>query len=321
MDDKGKAIWFGIAVPLSWLFEMDNCTAPGGLAGAFGDRFLCHNNPVYSTLRREALGYGYRFSSEDTSLWRDYQSFSLVTLQRIVSMKTIPYLDTASTIGRLLEANPAARLAPGFIVNNLSHNHAFHESAHCVAHSLLHEIEGAGECPSERDRFVLDAILAESFANTVEVLAYEFQRDNMADALFYSLNSYLAPRPERKEVLANAEREFGWTMRFELLYWSFLRANLSGSRPRGDEDYAAICAASGCPSEPAELVRQTIDLGLALSKGFRADTTPNWFGLIGYLPEYQALAGAAWTEESPVLEFVRNVVPQLAAKSAGAASS
>jgi hypothetical protein len=75
------------------------------MADAFGDSYLCRHNPIFASIRDAALGFGYRFSTEDTPLWRDYESLSLVALHRILSVKTIPYFDMTSALSRLLEAN------------------------------------------------------------------------------------------------------------------------------------------------------------------------------------------------------------------------
>jgi hypothetical protein len=306
--DKQKALWLELPVPLAWLAKLDDCPSAIGIGGAFGDRYLCENNPPYAHLRRAALGYDYRFSAEDSDLWRDYQSFSLVTLQRILSSKIIPYLDTRSAVTRLLECNPAAALAPGYIVNNLRHNHIFHESAHCVAHSAVRELEASTVASSEREGFVVEAILAEAFANTVEHLGSAVQQKAqqrvISDLFFYTLNSYIRPRPERTETLADAEREFGRYVRFALLFFAFAEANLSAAEALDDGGYARISAAVGLPATHSPLAKQTIDMGFGLNIGFRKNTTPAWFALLGYQKEYAAVTRARLLEDPCSVEFV-----------------
>ena len=119
----------------------DSVSAPNALSDAFGDSYPYCHNPVYRNIRDATLALGYRFSAEDTALWRDYQSLSLVALHRILSTKIVPYFDTANSLRRLIDANPQARLPPGLIAGNVKRNFAFHESAHCVAHSLMRRIE------------------------------------------------------------------------------------------------------------------------------------------------------------------------------------
>lgn len=161
---KQEDVWTRFGVPAARLADLDNLPAPNALAGAFGDRYLYRHNPVYASVRDAAVGFGYRFSAEDTPLWRDYQSFGLTVLHRILTGKTIPYLDTAATFRRLVEDNPGALLPPGLIAGKMMRNHAFHEPAHCVAHSIMQGIEAQlrAVAPGETERTVLDAILAES---------------------------------------------------------------------------------------------------------------------------------------------------------------
>ena len=134
---KQEYAWTALAVPLAWLVELDNIPAPNALENAFGDRYLYRHCPVFASVRDRALDLGYRFSAEDTPLWRDYQSLALLALHRMLAEKTIPYFDTASALRRFLDASPAMRLSPAFIAGNLKRNHVFHESAHCVAHSIF----------------------------------------------------------------------------------------------------------------------------------------------------------------------------------------
>ena len=99
-------------VPLSWLVELDSQPAPGAIAQAFGDRYLCRHNPIFAKMRQSAIKEGFCFSSEDKPLWRDYNNFGLTTLHEILATRTVPYRDTANTIARLLAKNPGAAFAP-----------------------------------------------------------------------------------------------------------------------------------------------------------------------------------------------------------------
>jgi hypothetical protein len=112
---KEEYIWNRFGVPLARLVEFDEAAAPNALADAFGDSYLYCHNPVYASVRDAALGFGYRFSAEDTPLWRDYQSFGLTVLHRILTGKTIPYLDTGTSCRRLIEENPQAQYPLGLI--------------------------------------------------------------------------------------------------------------------------------------------------------------------------------------------------------------
>jgi len=181
----------GLTLPLRWLASLDAVPAHGALGDAFGDSFLCNRNPVFAKIRCSALEFGYRFSADDTPMWRDYQTFGLGTLHQILTNGIIPYHDTGNTVKRLLASNPKITLSPDALQRNFKRNHAFHESAHCVASSILQRLEPdlRAIAPDDRQRFVLEAIFAESFANTVEMLGSVVRSVVLADWVFYSLNS------------------------------------------------------------------------------------------------------------------------------------
>ena len=306
-EERIENIWFRVPVPLAWLAERDASPVSGGLADAFGDCYLCLNNPVYANLRRASLDYGYVFTSEDNHLWRDYQAMSLVTLQRILATKTIPYLDTSATVRRLLASNPAISLPLGLIVNNIRHNYTFHESAHCVAHSALAELGSDRDGSSDRERFVEEAILGEAFANTIEMLGSLVQERPLYDTLFYALNSYILPKTKNIEALASANNELGSQNRFSLLFLSFFAANLWTAVPADWDAHERILAAWGVPGKtPA--VESIVKVGFRLNKGFRASTTPAWFEMLGYRKEYELLAKGRWLERPQNLDFLNRVI-------------
>jgi hypothetical protein len=292
---KEKYAWAGLGIPLAWLAELDNVTAPNALADAFGDSYLYRHNRVFAALRDAALQFGYRFSAEDTPLWRDYQSLSLLALHRILSDKTIPYFDTATTFRRLVAANPSARLPPGFLAGNLKRNYVFHESAHCVAHSTMSrmETEWRGVARHEAGRAVLEAILAESFANTVEALGSVCRHLPVSDRVFYSLNSYFSHSEQLQNVLDQAGADLGPELRFTVLFFSYFEANLAIGPP-ADSTYQRIVEAGGCGAGQSGLGRKIADAGFKLNAGFRENTTPAYFELLGLTREYEALANAEW---------------------------
>jgi hypothetical protein len=309
---KEEYAWARFGVPLDWLAEHDNIPAPNALADAFGDRYLYRHNPVYASVRDAAVGFGYSFSSEDTPLWRDYQCLGLAVLRRILKGLTIPYFATGTTFRRLIEDKPCATLPLGFIPGNLKSNRAFHESAHCVAHSIMRGIEAElrAAAPGETDRIVLEAILAESFANTVEALGSVFEQMTVLDNLFYPLNSYYSRDPKREDLLSRAGAELGAELRFALLFFSYIEANLAMEAP-DDSAYERVAEAGGCVGGHAGLVREIADTGFRLSAGFRSRTTPAYFELLGCTLEYEALANASWLCKVSNRSLARTLAPLL----------
>jgi hypothetical protein len=302
-----------VYVPLAWLAEMDECSAPNALADAVGDRYLYRHSPIYARVRDAAIDLGYGFSAEDTPLWRDYQSLALLTLDRIVNGRIIPYFDNGQALRRLMEKDPATALPPGFIVSNVKQNRAFHESAHCVAYAVLRQNAATlrAVSRSENEQFVLEAILAESFANTAESIGSAFDM-SISHRVFYALNSYMSSSKKATEPLERARVELGEEMRFRVLFTSYFESNLA-SEPPTDTVYRRVAQAAVCPSEQAALAKEITDIGFQLNVGFRNNTTPVYFGLLGYKEEYAALTRANWLEQATHQEAIRHIAGMLAA--------
>jgi hypothetical protein len=302
-----------VHVPLAWLAEMDECSAANALEDAVGDRYLYRHNPIYANVRDAAIDLGYQFSAEDTPLWRDYQSLALLTLHRIVNGRIIPYFDNGHALRRLMEKDPATALPPGFIVSNVKQNRAFHKSAHCVAHALLRQNAATLRTVSrsENEQHVLEAILAESFANTVESIGSAFDM-SISYKVFYALNSDMSSSKKATEPLERARIELGEEMRFTLLLISYFESNLA-SDPPTDTVYRRVAQAAVCPLEQAALAKEITDIGFHLNVGFRNNTTPVYLGLLGYKQEYAALTQANWLEQTAHQEAIRHIAGMLAA--------
>jgi len=299
------------ALPLAWLAELDSCPYPGALEDAFGDRYLCCHNPVFARVRRSVIELDYRFSSDDTPMWRDYQAFGLTTLHRILSSGIIPYLDTRNAITRLLESNPKIALTPSFLLGNLKPNYVFHESAHCVANSVLRRMKPDLDAiaPREGERLVLEAVLAESFANTVETLGSLVRTLPLSDTLFYSLNSYMAPKEKTTIRLEEVAAGTGEYLRFALLFLGSFEANLATAGPE-DATRERIALAANCDAGAAQAVRIVTDAAFHLNAGFRENTTPMYFDLLGYRSEYSSLTQTGWLNPPDNRRFIRNLIAQ-----------
>jgi hypothetical protein len=301
-----------VRVPLAWLAELDDHSSPNALADAVGDRYLYRHNPVYAGVRDAALQFGYRFSAQDTPFWRDYQALALLTLYRIVEGKVIPYFDNGGVLQRLMERDAATALPPQFIVSNVKPNHAFHESAHCVAHSILRQNKGLlrSVAKSEREEFVIEAILAESFANTVEAIGAVFDM-SICHCVFYALNSYMQARKANKDILARAAAELGEDLRFAMVLLSYFESNLATSAPN-DATYQRIAAAAECPADQGGLEKEITDLAFSLNLGFRENTTPVYFELLGYKSEYASLTQTSWLDDPTHQRAIRTVAGHFA---------
>lgn len=309
---KEKFAWTGLGIPLTWLAQLDEVSAPNALADAFGDRYLYRYNAIFANIRNAAIDRGYVFSAEDSPLWRDYQALSLLALPRILQSRTIPYFNTSASFRRLLDAHPGLRLPPAFLMMNVKRNYAFHESAHCIAHSILQRMETdlRALAPADGHRFVLESILAESFANTVETLASVFRHMPVSDNIFFPLNSYFSWNQKREGILARGAAECGLPLRFALLFLAYFEANLA-SDPPADPTFDRIAGAANCPADAGGIARDIIGIGFGLYAGFRESTTPAYFELLGYTAEYKALACSAWLSQARNRDFARELIAEL----------
>jgi hypothetical protein len=303
--------WSAFGVPLGWLAEFDCNPAKNALPDAFGDSYLYSHNPVFAGVRDAAIGFGYRFSAQDTPLWREYQSLSLTALRQILSGMTIPYLDTGTAFRRIVDAYPQGVLPLGFIVSSLRRNNGFHESAHCVAHAILEGPEMAWRgSESENERAVLYAILSESFANTVEVLGSVVRHMPVLDNVFYPLNSYYSFDERRQDVLTRARAQLGAETLFKVLCLSHFEANLTVEKP-SESTCERIIEASDCAAADTPLASEVIGMGFRLNPSFRDNTTPAYFELLGHGREYAALATSLWLRQPGNQRFARDLTQLL----------
>ena len=218
----------------------------------------------------------------------------------------------------MLAENPKAALSPGFITSNLKRNHVFHESAHCIAHALLRTVETdlRALAPDDNERLVLETVLAESFANSVERLGTVYRHLPLSDTLFYTVNSYVTPKPKNVEAMENGAAEVGSAMRFGLLLAASFEANLTPDRA-GEAVYERISAALECDALAPNAAHRLVETAFDLNAGFRENTTPAYFELTGCLPQYRQFAGSEWLAKAENAAFFRNCV-RLFAGSAGA---
>ena len=301
-----------LPVPLAWLAKLDDSSSGDALPDALGDSYLCAHNPVFAKIRRSAIGFGFRYSCEDTQAWRDYQSFGLVALQQIVSGRIIPYHDTGSAFRRLLERTPKVALSPRFILNGCKKNYVLHESAHCIASSVLRLLEPQLRAiePGEGERFVLEAIFAEAFACTVETLGSLVKSMPLTDSLFYSLNSYVIPVPARTRTLEDAAAKTGEYTRFALLFLASFEANLTAAEP-DQATMDRICSVAECGDELSGESRAIAGIAFRLSSSFRELTTPEYFNLLGYGAQFGALTQSRWLGAARNRQFLRELVLNL----------
>jgi len=298
------------SILLSSLLDTDTRPSPSALADSLGDQYLYDTNRVFANVRDVAAHFGYRFSARRTKLWRDYQVMPLLTLHRILEGGVIPYADNRTMLVRLAERNPRASMPPFFLVRSIKPNYVMHEAAHCVASVIFsgHDSLFDPVCRSKNERLVVQEILAESFANTVETLAVARVPEPLP-AVFYALNSYMESSPRIEEILDRAAAVFGEELRFLILLLCYFEANLTPDPPT-ESTHLGMLEAAGVPLSDdldTDLIAGLINIGFRLSRGFRESTTPVYFGLLGCEAEYRALGRDGWLEKERHQELVRRL--------------
>ncbi len=190
-------------------YQIANKTLPE----VIGDGFLYHTNTIYRSIRDATLGLGYRFSDRPDF---NYASYPLIHLRSILETKTIPYVNNLSGL-RTLETWRPRR----FRIADLYHlvpeeNHLFHESAHCVAHSMIDLSTFAGA--NKRRSQIIKIMLGESFANATELIGFQQSQDRW----LAQLNMYV-----HDEIVNfnEFERQLGIKAAFKITLGLYLYAN------------------------------------------------------------------------------------------------
>jgi hypothetical protein len=303
------------SIAISSLIDLDNRPAPHALCDAIGDQYLYDTNRIFANVRDVAVHFGYRFSQRNTKLWRDYQVLPLLTLYRIIRGKVIPYTDNRSMLECLSGRKSKLALPEAFIVRNIKPNYNLHEASHCIASQIFRQYDSllASVCRTKREQFVLKEILSESFANTVETIAVAVEPTPLSD-IFYALNSYMQSSEKRKEILDRARATYGDELSFVLLLLCYFQANLTLDPP-SENTHADLLEAANIPISAeldTEVLAGLINIGFALNLGFRENTTPTYFDLLGCQSEYRALGQERWLGKSRNQEVARQIGSVLA---------
>ena len=261
--------------------------AGAGISSVLGDRYLYANNPIFRDVRDKALLFGYSYSDKDCPLWRDYQVFALVTLPVILRSRTIPFMDNATVISRLVADNGSLTVPPHFLLTALKKNYLLHESGHVVSNVLLQNRGSSfGGDWTESESFALQSLLCESFANTIEKLASAVAHESL-HALLFTLNSYILFSRKHIEHLRAALHISGARTVFMIGFLLFYASNTSGD---GFDEAARDWIISKLVENGYGFGREEIEAsyehllqaGVNVNPDFREETTPLYFEMCGH---------------------------------------
>lgn len=160
-----------------------SCVDNQTISDVFGDSFLYRNNIVHKNIRKKVISMGATFSVDQSG---HYFSAPLLMLAQIVGTKNIPFLPTGTVLRDLCLKNISIKLEELKFIG-LSKNYVTHESAHIIFDEEFQKHEPDLSTKNER---ILAILLGESFANTVETLAYLFQPGSDLGSYFFEQNYY-----------------------------------------------------------------------------------------------------------------------------------
>jgi hypothetical protein len=254
---------------------------PQALAGNLGDGFLYATNPIYRQIRLAVLGCGFSFTTED---FCDYFTYPLMCLDEVIAAKKIPYRENFIWLEKLEKSAPAKFSLDDLKRGGLRFNYIFHESAHCIAHSVFFGEQKLATLPKNRDT-LLRILLGEAFANTSECLASLFAEGELGS---YFLDANCHYRSDEKEVavLLRFVKALGMEAVAKVLLAAFLYSNFMYER-LGIKEEKLIRAFAGIESRGN--LKPLLRVGLSLCEQFRSDTTQLHLVKMGFVRELDAL--------------------------------
>jgi hypothetical protein len=264
-------------IPLRELIALHRQFRPRGcLPGNLGDGFLCAHNPVYRNIRADSLARGFSFTFRRTG---HYYAFPLMSLDGVIERRKIPYRNNFVWLELLEKSAPGSFSLTELKRSELQFNYLFHESAHCIAHSVFFARAPFSRIPKNGDS-LLKILLGEAFANTVEALSAVFAEGEMA-SYFLDGNCHFRSSAREVRAIRGAARRLGFEKVTLVLLASFLYANYLWNR-LGPKEIGRVLAFAGLGAEHKRLVANVAKIGTELSEQFRTTTTQLHLMKLGY---------------------------------------
>ena len=237
-----------------------------------GDGYLLTHNPLYRSIKNEAVKVGCSFAEA----WPEYLLMPFQQLGEIVATKKIPYVPSARLL-QTLENQRAGVLSLEDIA--IPESYHLHEAAHVVAESSF-----AAEVFATPQQKILKALLCESFANTVDALVCTSIHDEMHQ-FFLQQNCYMRPQKKFVGAMLRLKQALGTRFTFMCTLISYLHANflVETIPPTLIKELAAHYAPDVKLSEKllkdCELLQKMAE---TLDPQFRFRTTKVYLSLEGY---------------------------------------
>ncbi len=245
-----------------------------GLKQNLGDGFLLHWNPIYRNIRAAFLERGFTFTDEDVA---DYFSFPLMALDEVIERRKIPYRKNFLWLEKLERCAPKKFTLTEIKRSELQLNYLFHESAHCIAHSIFFGKKSMGLLPKNQDS-VLKILIGESFANTVEAISAALVQGEIG-SFFLDANCHFRSNEKEVAIILKFAKKVGFPATAKALLAAFLYANYL------NEDFSQlkmkrIAKFALVPSNAS--LKRLAKIGLQLSEEFRITTTQFHLAKLGF---------------------------------------
>jgi len=250
----------------------DSYNSPDSRPDILGDGFLLQFNPVYRNVHDFSLKIGCQY----VEAYPEYLLMPFCELPNIVAHKKVPYVPSARLM-RKVEQN-----YPGVFTTEdmpLPESYHLHEAAHVIAEHFLKPLNEA--TPQE---MILKAMLAESFANTVDALACTHAADEI-HAFFIKQNCYMHPQEKVMHAMNRLIEAMGFRFVFMLTFFTYVHANfLKG--PLSKKAILELAKAHAPKTKVNTKLQKDIQtvcaIGEKLDPLFRVTTTGNYLKQQGF---------------------------------------
>lgn len=179
-----------------------------------GDAFLIQKNPIYQKIITFSVEIGCVYAQA----WPKYLILPFQALGEILSTKKIPYVPTASLLSEIENYRANVLTTDDLIIPE---SHHLHEAAHVIAEYFFgqHHFQQAHEK-------ILKSIVCESFANTVDAIAWVYVEDSDEyHGIFLNHQSYM--HPSRKDItsIKKMVNSYGLRFTFMIMMYAYIHAN------------------------------------------------------------------------------------------------
>jgi hypothetical protein len=252
---------------------------PDTLPLVLADGYLFAHSDIFRNIRTNFLDLGYKYSSEPPF---PYLGAPLLSLSKILKTRIVPFIDNVSILKEAITLNPSGIRRRHFLDGILGANYILHESAHCIAHSILIDDNSAPLDPRDR-MFFSKTLLAEAFASACETMLATSFKNSPFNELVVGKSSYMPLMSPFKNVKNKiGQRKLLEFLTVSFLYSNFLYVGLSRFDLYQIFDFLEIdrdlLTRKSLSKEFTDIKKHAF----RLSTVFRIDTTGLFFETLGY---------------------------------------